>query len=405
VAWLVTPETLPRLLACAERASIVFDLSLLKIGSTANREITSLSTTVTDGHRSLPLGAWLDVHDVDLLHEWPCISGISPSPDIEDHVIAVPQDAGMRLEEDAPLEWRPLRAATADLREVVRLRWEYYCALTDGCGATASAETVDGTSGAAVDDARFDLTRTTRLLVRPQPDDAGCPEMTVAEHTHVATVPGHLHPWDAEGLHRLARLATGPVVELGSFLGRSTVALLLGARHSAQRVFAIAPWTPVDRMPPGTSPFRSDLDAYLSFCRHVAPWSDDLEVHCARSRNVDWQGHRIGALVIDAAPSYDEVTSDFQQFAPLLQPGARVAFHKYLPERTLFPGVRRFVEEQMLLSGEWEWDDLRGALLTLVRASSPAARDVVARNVACLERARARIRETEPSPCPAPEFT
>jgi hypothetical protein len=302
IAWLVTPETLPRLLACAERASIVFDLSLLKVEAPPADGPAALSTVVIDGHRALSLGAWLETHDVDLLHDWPRITGESPSPAVECHAVTVPPASARVPEGSSALGWRPVPVATADLRDVVRLRWEYYRALSEIAALTAGSDpaaagrlpsiapstSVSGDAGLA-----STTTGRTRVLASPVPEDTGCPELTLAERTHVAAIPGHLHRWDCEGLHRIARLATGPVVELGAYLGRSTVALLLGARHSAQRVFAIAPWRVLDPLEESAAITASGLDAYLTFCRQVAPWSDDLEVHCATSREVDWHVPRI----------------------------------------------------------------------------------------------------------------
>ncbi|HSQ57653.1 MAG TPA: class I SAM-dependent methyltransferase, partial [Gemmata sp.] len=98
----------------------------------------------------------------------------------------------------------------------------------------------------------------------------------------------------------------------------------------------------------------------------------------------------IDALFIDAIHSYEEVHADFHHYLPFLTKRARVAFHDFLPERTAFPGVRQFIEEELLASGEWRWDDFRGALLTIQRVRR--SRAVIEHNQRCLEAARERIR-------------
>jgi hypothetical protein len=208
----------------------------------------------------------------------------------------------------------------------------------------------------------------------------------------VEAVEGHFHLWDAQGVHRLARLARGPVVELGSYLGKSTLALLLGAAKSKQRVHAVDPWFTSNPDVLGYEHTRLfGIDDYLGFCAHVRAHRDRLTVVATRGRDVAWQGPPIGALFIDAIHTYEEVRADFHHYLPHLAPRARVAFHDFLPERTAFPGVLRFIEAELLASGEWRWDDFRGALLTVERVRR--SRKVIEHNRRCLEAARGRIRD------------
>ncbi|HSQ54779.1 MAG TPA: glycosyltransferase, partial [Gemmata sp.] len=108
-------------------------------------------------------------------------------------------------------------------------------------------------------------------ILTPPPDtEAEHPELSADETRLVEAVEGHFHLWDAQGVHRLARLARGPIVELGSYLGKSTVALLLGAEKSRQRVHAIDPWFPSNPDVLGYEHTRLfGIDDYLGFCRHV----------------------------------------------------------------------------------------------------------------------------------------
>lgn len=214
-------------------------------------------------------------------------------------------------------------------------------------------------------------------------------ELTTAEAAWLDSIAGHFHQYDAEAAHRLARLSPGPIVEIGSYLGKSTAALLLGSERTGQKVFAIDPWFASDPEQLGYEHTRlHGVEDFLDFCRNVRGLRQRLTVHCCRSRSVRWEGPAIGALFIDAIHTYDEVRADFEHFAPFLRPNAFLAFHDYLPDNPVFPGVKRFVEECLLPSGAWRWDDYRGALLTLRRCRP--SRRVVEHNARELADARAR---------------
>ncbi len=234
--------------------------------------------------------------------------------------------------------------------------------------------------------------KTPQAIMTPSPEtEENNPELTADEVRRIEAVPGHFHLYDAAGLHRLARLATGPVVELGSYVGKSTLALLLGTARSGQRVHAVDPWFASDPDVLGFEHTRLlGTEDYLAFSRHVRPCRDRLSVLCCRGRAVRWDGPPIAALFIDAIHTYDEARADFHHYLPWLAPDARLAFHDYLPERTVFPGIRRFIEEELLASGEWWWDDFRGALLTLLRVRQPKGM-VVEHNQCCVRAAQERI--------------
>ncbi len=234
---------------------------------------------------------------------------------------------------------------------------------------------------------------TPQAILTPPPNaETDRPELTAAEAQLIEAVEGHFHLYDAGGLHRLSRFAHGPVVELGSYLGKSTLALLLGAAESGQRIYAVDPWFPSDPDMLGFEHTRLfGTEDFLAFSRHVQPYRDRLSVLCCRGRSVRWDGPPVAGLFIDSIHSYDEVRADFEHWLPWLAPNARVAFHDFLPERTVFPGVRQFIEEELLAAGEWWWDDFRGAVLTLLRMRKPKP-TVIEHNQRCLRAAQQRIR-------------
>jgi glycosyltransferase involved in cell wall biosynthesis/predicted O-methyltransferase YrrM len=227
------------------------------------------------------------------------------------------------------------------------------------------------------------------------PDAVGTPpEFTEVETRQIEAVEGHFHAFDAQAVHRMARLARGPIVEVGSFLGKSTVAILLGARKSGQPVTAIDPWYASNPDELGYEHTRlQGTNDFLTFAGNVLPHRQGLQVICRRGRDVQWVGREpIGGLFIDAIHTYDEVRADYEHYLPWLAPDGLLCFHDFSPEYAVFPGVRRFIEEELLTTGFWRWDDFRGAVITLRRVRRPR-RSVVEHNQRLLRAARAKVIE------------
>jgi predicted O-methyltransferase YrrM len=137
------------------------------------------------------------------------------------------------------------------------------------------------------------------------------------------------------------------LVEVGSFCGRSTVAIAgaLRSAHGAAVLDAIDPHE-------GTLPrFRENL--------RQAGVESLVRVHVARSFELAWQ-RPIGLLFVDALHDYESVARDFRHFERFLRPGAYVAFHDYSPR---WPGVVRFVDE--LTARGYEPHRLAGTLAVL----------------------------------------
>jgi glycosyltransferase involved in cell wall biosynthesis/2-polyprenyl-3-methyl-5-hydroxy-6-metoxy-1,4-benzoquinol methylase len=232
----------------------------------------------------------------------------------------------------------------------------------------------------------------TRRSPTPPETVANCPELTPEEERLVQAVEGPLHAHEVAGLHRLARLARGPVVELGAHLGQATLALLLGAAKSAQRVYAVAPWLPSDsNAPPFVRTPAPGTEDFLAFSRHVQAYRERLSVLCCRGRRIRWEGPPITGLFLGPARGADQLRADLGHYLPWLGADARVALHGFSPEATACPGVWSFIEEGLLAGGEWWWDDLRGDLLTLQRVRR-SKRAVLEHNQRCLQAARERVR-------------
>lgn len=131
------------------------------------------------------------------------------------------------------------------------------------------------------------------------------------------------------------------VVEIGSFKGRSTIALGLAvvALSLDAVIYAIDPHE-------GLRSGRYDVihhegDTYNDFIRNVQLHGLDKVIRCIRRKSMETKlAIPISLILIDALHLYRNVKENFLHFEKNLNIGAFAAFHDYREE---FPGVLRFV--------------------------------------------------------------
>jgi predicted O-methyltransferase YrrM len=147
-----------------------------------------------------------------------------------------------------------------------------------------------------------------------------------------------------EAARQVALTAADPVVvEIGSWKGRSTIAMAGGLREAGRgRVFAIDPHRgsserqgdrPVDTFPE----FRENV-ASRGLDRHVTPVRETSAA--ARPRFADRSVHM---LFVDGPHDYASVRQEIEDWRSALVAGARVAFHDFS-----WPGVGRALREAVL---------------------------------------------------------
>jgi hypothetical protein len=149
-----------------------------------------------------------------------------------------------------------------------------------------------------------------------------------------------------EVVARAARELGGPwtVVEVGSYLGRSTVVLggAVAALRPDARVYAIDPHEgQLSVLGTGTEAITTMPTADI-FTANIAAAGLVNIVHPIQlpSYAVAWD-QAIGVLFIDGLHDYDNVSRDFRHFEPWLLSGGYTAFHDYAS----FAGVAQFVDE------------------------------------------------------------
>ena len=158
--------------------------------------------------------------------------------------------------------------------------------------------------------------------------------------------PGFLGENEIRFLGILAVLtpATGVIVEIGSFKGKSTVLLAtMAKKYELGPVVAIDPHQRLSYLGPEAPQQSPTFDEFLSNVRS-AGLDANVEVQRAFSRDVAKTWSRpIRLLWIDGDHSYKGCKEDFDLFSPFLADGAVVAFHDAL--NAVEGPIRVFTEE------------------------------------------------------------
>ena len=172
---------------------------------------------------------------------------------------------------------------------------------------------------------------------------------TAAEEvcTALESAEGWMVPEELRFLFLAAALPTaeGEVVEIGSFKGKSTVALAKGALWCGQsRVVACDPFPPaLAKWSPGGDLYE---DCQAALQRYGV--SQHVELHRQRSMDMlkDWD-RPIRLLWVDGDHRYEAVAADVRGFTAHLAPGAIVALHDV--NVGAYPGPQVCFAEDVLL--------------------------------------------------------
>ena len=159
--------------------------------------------------------------------------------------------------------------------------------------------------------------------------------------------PGFLSEAEFRALGVLALCAPqeGVIVEIGSFKGKSTVALASVAKHyGLGSVVSIDPHTSPSETDPDLAGQPSSFDDFLANIR-AAGVEQQVEIHREFSQRVanGWQ-RPIRMLWIDGDHTYKGAKQDFDLFHPFLVERATIALHDTLNRHFEGP-IRVFVED------------------------------------------------------------
>lgn len=144
----------------------------------------------------------------------------------------------------------------------------------------------------------------------------------------VSTIDGWLSDAEAEALYDFARVAQGPIVEIGSCYGRSTAALARGSmdgnRHPVYAVDSFVGVQPANQVVSSPELLRSNLDrvGVNGLVEILAKPSQEAVGEVPSS---------IDLLFIDGAHDCESVRRDIGLYAPKVRVGGKVVCHDATP--------------------------------------------------------------------------
>lgn len=198
-------------------------------------------------------------------------------------------------------------------------------------------------------------------VYRLRPGHAPMPDAILLDA--LSGVEGWTAPFEAEWLRELARRAPGDVVEIGSWKGRSTIALGIGVTERGEGLV----WA-VDHHR-GSAEHRArlgEVNTYPEFRTNIAraglltrvvPMV--MESEEAARRIVLGS---VGLLFVDGSHDYESVANDIARWTPSLRPEASVVF-----DDMAFPGVQQAIYDAAIgPSGRFRPVEITGKMLRCV---------------------------------------
>ncbi len=153
------------------------------------------------------------------------------------------------------------------------------------------------------------------------------PEFDLAFEEHISRIGGWLQKEEAVFLHKLAQEVPPGlnIVEIGSYEGKSTISLALGAGTQVQ-VIAVDPHTgDISEAMAGL-----EIDTYERFTSNISSAGVSNKIKVMKMTSVEastkYSGEPIGLLFIDGWHSTQAVLEDIDSWLPFLHPNGIVVF-------------------------------------------------------------------------------
>jgi predicted O-methyltransferase YrrM len=193
--------------------------------------------------------------------------------------------------------------------------------------------------------------------------------------------PGFMPPDEGLALYQAARTAArvGPLLEIGSYCGKSTLYLAAAARAEGGVVITIDHHRGSEEHQPGWEyhdPTLVDPDAGLIDTLPVlrrtlrrAGVEDDVIVMVGRSAQVAavWQTP-LGLVFIDGGHTEEAARIDYERWAPKVAPGGLLVIHDVFPDPADGGQAPFHIYARALHSGEFVERSATGSLRVLARA-------------------------------------
>lgn len=162
---------------------------------------------------------------------------------------------------------------------------------------------------------------------------------------------GHVSPAEMELLYRLASHTApqGVIVEIGSFQGKSTVCLGLGAKEISAQVYAIDPHND-EQINEST---HYGMENHATLLKNLVDFgvADVVRVIALPSLSaIEVWTRGIDLLWIDGCHEFQAIFSDLAEWSGFVSPNGRIAVHDSSGH---FPDVSKALE-LFLIENEWK---------------------------------------------------
>jgi MMP 1-O-methyltransferase len=196
---------------------------------------------------------------------------------------------------------------------------------------------------------------------------------------------GFMPPEEGLALYQTAAAAArlGPVLEIGTYCGKSTIYLAAAARPAGQVVITVDHHHGSEENQPGweyhdpalVDPHTGRLDTLPAFraTLSAAGLEEDVIAVVGRSAQVAalWRAP-LGMLFIDGGHTEEAAQADYTCWSPWVAPGGVLAIHDVFPDPADGGQAPFHIYQRALASGEFTETAVHGSLRVLRRAGHPA---------------------------------
>jgi MMP 1-O-methyltransferase len=212
------------------------------------------------------------------------------------------------------------------------------------------------------------------------PADAATVEMDAAAHAIALAAPGFMP--DEEGLALYAAALTaaeiGPLLEIGSYCGKSTVYLGAAARRAGATLITVDHHRGSEEHQPGweyhdptlVDPATGSIDTLpaLRHTLHDAGLEDVVLTVVGRSAHLAWVwAGALGMVFIDGSHTEAAARADYEGWAHHIAPGGLLAIHDVFMDPAEGGQAPRGIHDAALESGRFEAFSSSGSLRVLRR--------------------------------------
>src|SRR5690349_19774610 len=194
---------------------------------------------------------------------------------------------------------------------------------------------------------------------------------------------GFMPPAEGEALFETAAAyaGTGPIAEIGTYCGKSTIYLAAAARAAGQRVITVDHHHGSEENQPGwdyhdpelVDPGTGRLDTLPHFRATLAASGLEDSVIAIVGRSADvarlW-GAGLGMVFIDGGHTDAAAAADYQGWAPHLAVGGALAIHDVFPDPAAGGQAPYRIYRRAMASGAFTEVRVQGSLRVLERSGA-----------------------------------